>query len=268
MLFLVSTPIGNLQDFSLRAIETLKGCDYILCEDTRHSSKLLNHYEIHKPLISFHQWNEDEKETRVIEDLLGGKTIALISDAGTPLISDPGFTLVKACQRAKVPVTCIPGACAVISGLVLSGFATAPFQFVGFLPKKRGDLERAFDNILDYEGTTVCYETAERLEETLTLLQEMDPERKIAVARELTKRFETVVVGTAKELLTETYKGEIVLVIEGKATQQQDSIFSSEFLQSCVQDVAQSHSLKEAILLVAKQLNLPKRVVYAAVHKE
>lgn len=267
MLFLVSTPIGNLQDFSLRAIETLKGCDYILCEDTRHSSKLLQHYEIQKPLVSFHQWNEDEKEQRVIDDLLAGKTIALISDAGTPLISDPGFTLVRACQKAKITVTCIPGACAVISGLVLSGFSTAPFQFVGFLPKKQGDLERAFDAILDYEGTTVCYETAERLEETLSLLQELDPERKVAVARELTKRFETVVVGTPKELLAESYKGEIVLLIEGKASHLQDSIFSNEFLQSCVNDVAQKHSLKEAILFVAKQLNLPKRVVYAAVHK-
>jgi len=270
MLFLVATPIGNLEDISLRAINTLKACDYILCEDTRHSLKLLQHYEIQKPLVSFHQFNEEGRKMRVLDDLQSGKQIALISDAGTPLISDPGFSLVKACQKVQVRVTSIPGASSCLMGLILSGFSSIPFQFVGFLPKKRGELERTLQELLEYEGTTVCYETAERIEETLNLLQELDPERNVAIARELTKRFETVVVGTAQELIEkhkkEPMRGEIVLVLEGQKSQP-ESIFSDEFLLHCVEDVAKSHSIKEAIILVAKQLNLPKRIVYAAVHK-
>ena len=269
MLYLVATPIGNLEDISLRAIETLKRCDYILAEDTRHSLKLLQHYDIQKTLISFHQHNEQSREEKVLHDLQNGKEIALISDAGTPLISDPGFCIVKACRAHGLAVTALPGASSLLVALSLSGLEPTPFQFVGFLARKTGKLSEDLEAILDYPGTSICYESAERLEDTLKILSELDPHCKVAVARELTKRFESVLTGTAQELLALQRQtaaiGEIVLLIEGHK-QQSDSIFSKELLQSLVADVANSCSTKDAISKVAKQLKIPKRTVYNAVH--
>lgn len=273
MLYLISTPIGNLEDITLRAISCLKECDYILCEDTRHSSKLLHHYEIQKPLVSFHLFNESSREEKIISDLQEGKKVALISDAGTPLFSDPGEALVKKCREQKLPVTSIPGPCAAICALTLSGFQTAPFQFIGFLPKKESELMGCLEQLLEYPGTSICYESPERIRKTLTAIYTLAPEREIAVARELTKKFETILSGTVSEVCEQEKitpaLGEIVLLIKGEQKEAK-FIFSKKFLQSCVEDFSLAHncSTKEAIALVSAQLHLPKKSVYAAVHTE
>ncbi len=217
MLYLVATPIGNLGDITFRAVEVLKHCDVILCEDTRHSGKLLNHYEITTPRKSYHMFNEARREPEILERLRNGQDVALISDAGTPGISDPGQRLVRACAEAELPVTAIPGPCAAIQGLVASGLDSTQFQFLGFLPKKPGKLRKALQAALDYPGTSIVYESPHRLHKSLKALAELSPETPVVVARELTKKFEEYRRGTAPELL-EHYlakppKGEIVLLI-------------------------------------------------------
>ena len=177
VLYLVSTPIGNLADFSFRAVETLKKCDYILCEDTRHSRFLLEHYGIQTPLKSFHKFNEAKALESVLSDLKEGKTLALISDAGTPLISDPGQELVLQCRAEGLAVSAIPGACAVIDALVLSGLPSTPFQFIGFLPKKEKELQSVLSQALFYAGTTIAYESPHRIEETLAAIAQIDPKK-------------------------------------------------------------------------------------------
>lgn len=271
MLYIISTPIGNLEDITLRAIETLKRCDYILCEDTRHSLKLLNHYDIKKSLISFHQFNERAREERIIEDLKSGKEIALISDAGTPLISDPGFTLIREIQREGLKVTAIPGPSAVITALTLSGFEPTPFQFVGFLPKKEGELAELVEEMLAYSGTSVAFDTEQHIEKTVAAICEIDSARTIAIARELTKHFEELLTGRAEEIAAKIKsgapRGELVLLIQGQKSEKTVP-FSKEFLQAGVKDFEKVHGLttKEAIAQLAKTLKVPKRNIYAAVH--
>ena len=201
MLYLVATPIGNLSDLSLRAIETLKSCDYILCEDTRHSSHLLHHYQIQKPLKSYHRFNESKELDPIIQDLKNGLNIALISDAGTPILCDPGHLLVKQCREERLEVTAIGGPCATILALILSGFDPIPFQFIGFLPKKQTELTHLLTQLFIYEGTSIAYETPHRIEETLKLIHSMAPERALCIMRELTKIHEDCLKGTAQELL-------------------------------------------------------------------
>lgn len=217
MLYLISTPIGNLGDFTFRAVETVKNLDYLLCEDTRRTGILLHHYEIKVPMRSFNAHSEGGKLAKVVEDLQEGKQIGLVSDAGTPGISDPGSRLVAACRKEGVTVVAIPGACAAIAALAPSGLETSRFQFFGFLPRKKGPLKRTFEEILTYSGTTICYESPFRLVASLKVLVELEPERKCVVARELTKKFEEFVEGSAAELLlhfsTKAPKGEIVLMI-------------------------------------------------------
>ncbi|MBS0621703.1 MAG: 16S rRNA (cytidine(1402)-2'-O)-methyltransferase [Verrucomicrobia bacterium] len=217
-LFVVATPIGNLGDLSRRAEEVLRSVSYILCEDTRQSRKLLNAYAIENKLVSFHLFSEKKKEDGVIADLLGDQEVALISDSGTPLICDPGQRLVERCLREKISVVSVPGPCAVIAALSISGFEASRFQFLGFLPKRPGRHKKALQECLDYEGTSICYEAPPRLSKTLQVLASLDPHRELCVARELTKRYEEVVRGTAQELLThfKTVKGEIVLLIQGE----------------------------------------------------
>jgi 16S rRNA (cytidine1402-2'-O)-methyltransferase len=219
MLYLIPTPIGNLADFTYRAVEAVRSCDYLLCEDTRHSAVLLRHYELHKPLKSFHEHNEEKRQEEVIDDLKQGLTIGLLSDAGTPCIADPGFTLVQRCRRENLTVTPLPGACSPIVALIGSGLPTDQFQFAGFLPRKSGVLKERIHALLDYPGTTICFETAPRLATTLRLLGELAPTRQLTVARELTKKFEEFISGSAGLLLThfENHppKGEVVLLWEG-----------------------------------------------------
>lgn len=217
MLYLIATPIGNLGDFSYRALETIRSLDYLLCEDTRRTRILLNHYDLKVQLKSFHAHNEKKATDRIVEDLLNEKRIGLVSDAGTPGISDPGSRLVRACKDEDVKVTVIPGACAAVVALAGSGLDTGRFQFFGFLPRKRGKLIRLFEEILAYPGTSICYESPYRLVPSLKILVELDPERKCVVGRELTKKFEEYKEGTAQELFEyfskTPPKGEIVLMV-------------------------------------------------------
>lgn len=265
MLYLIATPIGNLADITFRAIETLKRCDYILCEDTRHSRILLDHYQIQTPLSSFHRFNEVKEEERIIADLKTGKSVALISDAGTPLISDPGQMLVRRCRSEGIVMTAIPGPCAVIDALVLSGFPTEQFQFIGFLPKKEKELQLILGQALFYTGTTIAYESPHRIEETLHSIHKISSERKLSIARELTKLHEEILIGTAFELLEHLKKnpprGEIVLLISPSAKE----VFLEHLsLQELVEMLQKDLNLSkiEAIKMAAQMRHLPKREIY------
>lgn len=274
MLYLVATPIGNLSDITYRAVDTLKNCDYILCEDTRHSLTLLRHYDIQKPLKSFHKFNETSREDEIVQDIKEGRTIALISDAGTPGISDPGTQLVQRCVQENIQVVAIPGPCAAITALSCSGLDTDRFQFHGFLARKAGELRRTFQEILLYQGTTLCYEAANRLIDTLQSLQELAPERKIVVARELTKKFEEIKRGTALELInyfkaSATLKGEIVLLIAGqseKIASDWEKLTPDEHVNVLQETYRLSRN--EAIKMAAEVRGVRKRDIYNAVLKD
>lgn len=269
MLHLVATPIGNLKDISLRAIELLKSCDYILCEDTRHSGHLLKHYEIKKPLKSYHRFNEAKQEEKLLEDLKGGLEIALISDAGTPTLCDPGYELVRKCQLEGIKVTSLPGPCAAIVALTLSGFTPFPFQFIGFFPKKSSELRKTLELALIYEGTTIAYESPHRVEETLSIIAALDPMRQLSIARELTKLYEESLTGTAPELhahfQTKPPRGEFVLLISAP-TEKAD--WSHLSIKEHVELLFTSGNLKlgDVIKMVAQLRNLPKREVYNTFH--
>lgn len=264
MLYLVSTPIGHLDDLSKRAVSTLELSDYILCEDTRHSSILLNRYGIHKKLISYHKFNEKKNLDQLLEDLASNLNIALISDAGTPCINDPGLILVQACIEKKIPFTLIPGPCSPILALVLSGMDTSRFQYIGFLPKTGAKTLR---QALNYPGTTIALESPARLLDTLQEIQTLDPDRKVAIAREMTKTHEECLRGTAQELLShfegKEPRGEIVLVIEGGILPQEDLP-----LEEWIEMLQELHGLplKEAIKTAAKLKKIPKRDVYKYIH--
>lgn len=218
-LYLVATPIGNIKDISMRAIETLQNADIIACEDTRVTKKLFNLLNIKtdKPFISYQDYSEEEKSQTIIDMVAQGKAVALVSDAGSPLISDPGYKLVRKCREQNINVFTIPGACAVISALQLSGLATNRFMFAGFIPNKDKARVDLFNELKDINTTLVFYETAQRLCKTLKIMDEMFGQREIAIAREITKIYEECKKGTAHELL-EFYsenspKGEIVIMI-------------------------------------------------------
>lgn len=217
MLTLVSTPIGNLKDISQRALEALKECDCILCEDTRHSKILLNAHEIDKPLISYHQFNEKKRIDELMGKIESGKTFCLISDAGTPGICDPGQALIDACHKRGVTVSILPGPCAFSCALAVCGFEHERAQFGGFLSKKEGERKTQLISALAYRGVSLFYETPHQIAKTLLDLEKLDAERQICLVRELTKRFEEIVRGTAKELQCVKAKGEFCLVIsQGK----------------------------------------------------
>ncbi len=220
-LYIVATPIGNLRDITLRARDTLAEVDLIACEDTRHSGTLLAHLEIRKPLLSLHQHNEASRTARLLGDLHDGKSVAYISDAGMPGVSDPGQRLVAACRLAGIPVEVLPGPSAVLTSLIGSGFPADSFYFGGFLPVKSGQRERVLAAALDADETSVFFESPHRLESTLVLLAKTAPDRLICVARELTKKFEEYRRGPASEVaahyLAHPAKGEICLLISGTA---------------------------------------------------
>lgn len=219
-LYLVPTPIGNLKDITFRSIEVLKEADLILAEDTRTSGKLLKHFEINTPMQSHHMHNEHKTVGGIVEKLKSGSTIALISDAGTPAISDPGFLLVRECLEAKVDVECLPGATAFVPALVNSGLPNDKFVFEGFLPVKKGRQTR-LKLLAEETRTMIFYESPHKLIKTLSHFCEyLGEERQVSVSRELTKLYEETIRGTAKEVL-EHYtnkppKGEIVIIVEGK----------------------------------------------------
>jgi 16S rRNA (cytidine1402-2'-O)-methyltransferase len=220
MLYVVATPIGNLGDITLRALEVLKMVDLIAAEDTRHSGILLKHYKIDKPLISCHEHNEAMRTAQLVERLAAGGNVALISDAGTPALSDPGARLVRECIKRDLPFTIVPGPSAILTALIGSGFPTNNFCFGGFLPVKSGQRERELRNAAARDATSVYFESPYRLTKTLRAALDILQDRQLCVARELTKKFEEFRRGTATELLAhyEAHppKGEIVLVITGR----------------------------------------------------
>lgn len=220
MLYIVPTPVGNLEDITLRALRVLKEADLILAEDTRTSSVLLKHYDIHRPLQSYHKFNEHKAVDALVERLKGGETMALVSDAGTPGISDPGFLLARECVRAGVEVQCLPGATAFVPALVASGLPCDKFVFEGFLPQKKGRMTRLLQLGAE-DRTIVLYESPYRVVKTLEQLAEvMGPDRQVAVCREISKVHEQTVRGTLSEALAHfrehTPKGEFVIIIGQK----------------------------------------------------
>src|SRR4029450_65415 len=202
MLYVVSTPIGNLGDITLRALEVLKSVDVIAAEDTRHSGMLLKRFEIKKPLLSYHEHNEAMRAAQLVERLAAGEDVALITDAGTPALSDPGARLIRECIKRELSFTIIPGPSSILAALVGSGFSTEKFCFRGFLPIKRGQRERELRGSTEREETTIFFESPYRLTKTLAACIEIMPDRQLCVARELTKKFEEFRRGTATELLT------------------------------------------------------------------
>ena len=220
MLYIVATPIGNLDDVTLRALETLKSVDVIAAEDTRHSGNLLRHFQIRKPLVSYHEHNEAMRSAELIERLSKGQNIALITDAGMPGLSDPGARLIRQCLERGLPFTVVPGVSAITTALVGSGFALERFCYRGFLPVKNGQRRRELMAAAERAETTVFFESPYRLTKTLAACVELMPERRLCVARELTKKFEEFRRGPAAELLAHykvhVPKGEITLLVEGQ----------------------------------------------------
>ena len=270
-LYLVPTPIGNLKDITLRALEVLKKVDIIACEDTRQSLKLLNHFQIKKTLISYHKHNENGKSEDIIEMILEGKSVAVISDAGTPGISDPGAILVKRCVENQIEFEVLPGATAITTALVYSGLNTDRFIFIGFLPRENKDKKKVVESVIDRTETIILYEAPHRIRQTLTFLRNQLGTRNISVCRELTKLHETIIRGTLDEVIElyneENPRGEYVLVVDGKNEEEilmenrarwQD-ISIEEHIKSYMESGIEK---KEAIKMVAKERGIHKSEVY------
>ena len=266
-LYLVATPIGNLDDITLRAIKVLEDVDIIAAEDTRHSLKLLNHLNISKPLISYHRHNEEIKSDLLINNLLEGKNIAIISDAGTPVISDPGQEIVKVAIENNIKVTPIPGACALITALISSGLDASEFTFIGFLPLNKKNRKEKLEQIQNSTNTTILYEAPHKLLSTLQDLNNFLENRKIVLARELTKIHEEFISGTCDELLKklENPKGEFVIIIEKNENIQNNNL---DFLNALSLEehynfyINQGLSKNEAIKKIAKDKNVIKNEIY------
>ena len=217
MLFVIATPIGNLDDITLRALELLKSVDLVAAEDTRHSGLLMKHFGIKKPFISYHEHNEAKRTAKLVERLAAGENVALITDAGTPGLSDPGLRIVRECIQRELSFTIIPGPSSILTALVGSGFSTKRFSFRGFLPVKTGRRERELRAAAESDETIIFFESPYRLTKTLAACIDVMPDRQLCIARELTKKFEEFRPGTARELFAHYQahppKGEIVLVV-------------------------------------------------------
>lgn len=274
-LFLCATPIGNLQDMTPRVVETLQSVDIIAAEDTRNSLKLLNHFGIHTPMTSYHEYNKVEKAKQLILKLQSGQNIALITDAGTPAISDPGEVLVQMCHECNVPVTSLPGAAACITALTLSGLSTRRFCFEGFLPPDKKERKLILDELAKESRTMILYEAPHHLIRTLEELYETLGQRRITICRELTKKFETIIPTTLTEALefykVEEPRGEYVLVLEGKSleTKRKEEIAVWKDMpipEHMAYYEKQGLDHKSAMKQVAKDRGVGKREIYAYLH--
>lgn len=264
-LYVVATPIGNLEDITLRAINVLKDVDVIAAEDTRHTLKLLNHFQISKPLISYHRHNEETKTQVLIQKLKEGQNIALVSDAGTPGICDPGEEVIKACIEHEISVIPIPGACAMINALIASGIDTKEFIFIGFLPLHKKLRKEKLSEIEKANKTLIMYEAPHKLNSTLKDLRGVLGDRKVVLARELTKIHEEFIRGTIDELIrqSENLKGEMILIIE----KQEVPIENKNFTELSLEDhyklyERQGLDKKEIIKKIAKDRNVNKNEIY------
>ena len=268
ILYIVATPIGNLQDITQRALDTFTQVDLIAAEDTRHSGLLLSHYGIKKPFFALYDHNEQEKAHILVEKLKQGSNIALISDAGTPLISDPGFHLVRQCREAGIRVVPLPGACAAITALCASGIASDRFCFEGFLPAKSKARKDKLENIAEEDRTLIFYESTHRILDTLEDMQlVLGEERYIVLAREMTKTWETIVGDTVKNLrewLLEDpnrTKGEMVLIVEGKPKSDNNDEISPQAVKA-LELIAEELPLKKAAAIVAELYGYKKNALY------
>jgi 16S rRNA (cytidine1402-2'-O)-methyltransferase len=270
-LYLVATPIGNLRDITFRALETLKSVDIIACEDTRHTQKLLNHYSIKNRLVSYHEHNENERAIELAEYLKQGKSIAIVSDAGTPAICDPSFRIVEKANEIGAKVVSIPGAVAFVNGLIISGLPTDSVFFGGFLPSKKSERIRRLEEVREIPATLVFYETPHRLSKSLNDCLEVLGNRKAAIARELTKLHEEILRGNLGEILEEisgkVIKGEIVLVVERIQISNLESRISNNQIIS--ERIAELESAgidnKTALKQAAKEFGLSKSEAYRQV---
>lgn len=277
VLYLCATPIGNLEDITLRVLRTLKEVDLIAAEDTRNSRKLLNHFDIHTPMTSYHEHNKIEKARELIRRMREGTRVALITDAGTPGISDPGEELVRMCYEAGIPVTSLPGACACITALTVSGLGSRRFAFEAFLPLDKKERQMVLEELSRESRTMVVYEAPHRLLRTLRELEEALGERPVTVCRELTKRHETAFVTTLREACAyyqeQEPKGECVLVIQGKSwkticeeqKRSWEGLTAAEHMELYL---SQGMERKEAMKAVAKDRGLGKRDIYQELLKE
>lgn len=266
ILYVVATPIGNLDDITLRAIKILREVDLIAAEDTRHTLKLLNHLEISKPLISYHRHNEEQRKEMIINRLKNGENIAIVSDAGTPGICDPGEVMIYECIKENIKVVPIPGACAMINALIASGISTKEFTFLGFLPLNKKLRKEKIEEIKNEKKTLIIYEAPHKLKNTLEDLEKvLDKDRKIVLARELTKIYEEFIRGSIDEILTkvDNLKGEMVIIIEGNKNLEEDNKFLDMSLEEHYKYYEeQGIDKKEIIKKIAKDRNLPKNEIY------
>lgn len=270
-LFVVATPIGNLSDFSLRGIETLKTCDYILAEDTRQTIKLLNHFEIKNKMVSYHKFNEEKKSASVIEDLKSGKNIALVSDAGTPCISDPGYILVKHARENNIKVASVPGCSALIAALSAGGLDTSTFTFYGFVPTENKPRKELFESIKHSNiKTKVVYESPKRIIKLLKELKDEMPGCVICVASEITKVHESYEYGKIEDIYKkmkdnpDSLKGEYVILIQNEKEDEKESAISIEAMLVDI-IIKEKCSIKDAIkILNEKQKDISKKDIYNA----
>lgn len=276
-LYLCATPIGNLGDMTPRVVETLRMVDVIAAEDTRNSIRLLNHFDIRTPMTSYHEYNKVEKARKLVEQLLAGQNVALITDAGTPAISDPGEVLVKLCQESGVPVTSLPGPAACITALTLSGLPTRRFCFEGFLPSDKKEKREVLEELMRESRTIILYEAPHHLVRTLEELREGLGDRDVTLCRELTKKFESVMPTTLDKAL-EYYKdqepkGEYVLVLRGRSREDKRREEISAWESMSVEEHMayyedQGLDSKAAMKQVAKDRGVGKREIYAYLHKD
>lgn len=274
ILYLIPTPIGNLEDMSFRAIRLLKEADYIAAEDTRNTIKLCNHFEISTPIVSYHEHNKETSGEKLIQKLKDGVKIALVSDAGMPTISDPGYELVVAATNEGLTVVPLPGANAALTALIASGLPTQPFYFYGFLPRQKKEKRKELEHLSKVMATVILYESPHRLKETMQLLLEAFGDRRVSLCRELTKRYEEFIRGTITEVIEwaerDEIRGEFCIIVEGSSEQVEEtdiwwqSLSLAEHVDHYIS--LKSLSSKEAIKETAKDRGMSKRDVYQAYH--
>ena len=265
-LYIVPTPIGNLEDITIRALNILKEVDVIFAEDTRTTKQLLNHFDINNRLISSHLYNENQNEEKEIDYLKEGKNIAVVSDRGTPVISDPGYILVKNAIEHGYNVVCLPGPTAVIPALVMSGLSGGPFTFYGFLNSKESKRKKELESLKSTPYPIAFYEAPHRLMKTLNNIYEIFSDRNVAIVREISKRYEEVIRGTVENLLktVENLKGEIVIIVEGNHEKQTfDNLSIKDHVDLYIED---GLTPNEAIKKVAKERGVPKSEIYNEYH--
>jgi 16S rRNA (cytidine1402-2'-O)-methyltransferase len=274
-LYLVPTPIGNLEDMTFRAIKTLKESAVIAAEDTRQTRKLCNHFEIETPVISYHEHNKKVSGEKILSLLRDGKDVAIVSDAGMPTISDPGYELVVEAVQEKMYVVPLPGANAALTSLIASGLGTQPFYFYGFLDRNKKTKRKQLESLVHIQATLLFYEAPHRLKETLKIMREILGNRKVTVSRELTKKFEEFIRGDLDEILTwseeDTVRGEFCLVVEGAQQGEEEALeawWEELSIEHHVNHYVETESMttKEAIKQVAKDRNQQKREIYQEYH--